>query len=271
MTAAEWQTCTDPLPMLESLQGSATGWRGSIFLVLGIQPQVRRDRKARLFGCACCRRVWHLLGSEPCCRKAVETAEQYADGEASREQLRAARQAAHARRLRLRAEEGDKPVCAGRLAVRAAEVAAEANAWHAARRASLVAREAANTGAIEEMVGGLQGQRWLGSPQFVAFRQGQASRQCDLLRDIFGSPFAPLPAVDPSLLTWSDGLVAKLAVAAYEDHHLPHGTLDASRLAVLADALEDVGWADADILNHLRGPGPHVRGCWAVDLLLGKA
>ena len=42
------------------------------------------------------------------------------------------------------------------------------------------------------------------------------------------------------------------------------------RLAVLFDALEEAGCDDAEILNHLRSPGPHVRGCWAVDLLLGK-
>jgi hypothetical protein len=256
--------------MLESLQGSATGWRGSIFRVLGIQPQVRRDRKLRLFGCACCRRVWHLLGSEPCCRKAVETAEQYADGEASREQLQAARQAARARRLRLKAEEADKPVRARRLAVRAVEDATEKDAYHAALRAALLAREAASTEAIEGMAGGLQGQNWLGSAQHVAFRQGQANSQCDLLREIFGNPFAPLPAVGPPLLTWSDGLVTKLAQAAYEDRHLPGGTLDTSRLAVLADALEDAGCADANLLGHLRASGPHVRGCWAVDLILGK-
>jgi len=41
-------------------------------------------------------------------------------------------------------------------------------------------------------------------------------------------------------------------------------------LAILADALEEAGCADTDILDHLRGPGPHVRGCWAVDLILGK-
>jgi hypothetical protein len=46
--------------------------------------------------------------------------------------------------------------------------------------------------------------------------------------------------------------------------------LDTVRLAVLADALEEAGCADPDLLGHLRGPGPHVRGCWAVDLLLGK-
>jgi hypothetical protein len=62
-----------------------------------------------------------------------------------------------------------------------------------------------------------------------------------------------------------------LAQAAYDERVLPAGTLDTARLAVLADALEDAGCADADLLGHLRGPGPHVRGCWAVDLLLGKA
>jgi hypothetical protein len=51
---------------------------------------------------------------------------------------------------------------------------------------------------------------------------------------------------------------------------MPSGHLDPARLAVLADALEDAGCADADLLGHLRGPGPHIRGCWAVDLLLGK-
>jgi hypothetical protein len=65
--------------------------------------------------------------------------------------------------------------------------------------------------------------------------------------------------------------VVALAQAAYEQRELPAGTLDMARLAVLADALEDAGCTDADLLSHLRGPGPHVRGCWAVDLILGKA
>jgi hypothetical protein len=42
------------------------------------------------------------------------------------------------------------------------------------------------------------------------------------------------------------------------------------RLPVLADALEEAGCTISDILDHCRGPGPHVRGCWVVDLLLGK-
>jgi hypothetical protein len=46
--------------------------------------------------------------------------------------------------------------------------------------------------------------------------------------------------------------------------------VDVARLAILADMLEEAGCADAELLGHLRGPGPHVRGCGAVDALLGK-
>jgi hypothetical protein len=96
-------------------------------------------------------------------------------------------------------------------------------------------------------------------------------RGCDLLREVFGNPFRPPPTIDPAWLTWNDGTVVRLAQSAYEERHLPAGTLDNGRLAVLADALEEAGCTDADILGHLRGPGPHVRGCWPVDLCLGKS
>jgi hypothetical protein len=59
-------------------------------------------------------------------------------------------------------------------------------------------------------------------------------------------------------------------LVAYEERQLPEGTLDSARLAVLADTLEDAGCTHAELLGHLRGPGPHVRGCWAVDLVMGK-
>jgi hypothetical protein len=65
--------------------------------------------------------------------------------------------------------------------------------------------------------------------------------------------------------------VVRLAQAAYDERHMPEGTLDNVWLAVLADALEEAGCSDAEILNHLRRPGPHVRGCWVIDLCLGKS
>jgi hypothetical protein len=78
--------------------------------------------------------------------------------------------------------------------------------------------------------------------------------------------------VDPAWLTWNGTTVPRLAVTTYEERVLPAGTLDASRLAVLADALEEAGCHHRDILGHLREQGGvHVRGCWAVDLLLRKS
>jgi hypothetical protein len=90
---------------------------------------------------------------------------------------------------------------------------------------------------------------------------------CELLRDLWGNPFRP-PQIDPSVL-WEGSTVVRLAQSA-EANLLPGGTLAEDRLAVLADALEDAGCTDAAILDHLRGPGPHVRGCWALDLILGR-
>jgi hypothetical protein len=81
----------------------------------------------------------------------------------------------------------------------------------------------------------------------------------DLVRDIFGSPFR-LVRVQPH---WLSRDVRALA-------HLVHDARTFERLPILTDALEDAGCDNADLLGHLRGPGPHVRGCWAVDLLLGK-
>jgi hypothetical protein len=91
--------------------------------------------------------------------------------------------------------------------------------------------------------------------------------QSDLFRDILGNPFRPV-AID---LVWLTPTVVALAQGAYDERSLPCGTLDPNRLAVLADALEDVGCGDADILGHLRGPGLHVRGCWVVDALTGRS
>ena len=88
-----------------------------------------------------------------------------------------------------------------------------------------------------------------------------------LLRDVFGNPLRPV-TVDPS---WVNDTVTSLAEAAYQERVMPEGALDGTRLALLADALEDAGCTEATILGHLRAPGPHVRGCWAVDLLLGNS
>jgi hypothetical protein len=75
----------------------------------------------------------------------------------------------------------------------------------------------------------------------------------------------------PTWLTWHDATIPKIAAAIYEERELPSGHLDNTRLAILADALEDAGCSDAALLGHLRGDGAHVRGCHVLDLVLGRA
>jgi hypothetical protein len=82
------------------------------------------------------------------------------------------------------------------------------------------------------------------------------------LIDLFGNPFRPV-SVAPLWLAWNDGTVVKIAQAIYDERAF-------DRLPILADALEDAGCTDRAILAHCRQPGEHVRGCWVVDLILGK-
>jgi hypothetical protein len=82
-------------------------------------------------------------------------------------------------------------------------------------------------------------------------------RQVQILRDLFGNPFRPAAADPP----WLTPAARGLAQAIYDARAF-------DRMPELADALQTAGCADADLLAHCRGPGPHVRGCWAVDLVL---
>ncbi len=99
----------------------------------------------------------------------------------------------------------------------------------------------------------------LAAPDGTAERQYQVA----VLHDLFGNKLRNR-CVQVSWLTWNDGAIRKLAQVIYNDRSF-------DRLPLLADALEDAGCTDADMLTHCRGGGEHVRGCWVVDLLLGKA
>ena len=83
--------------------------------------------------------------------------------------------------------------------------------------------------------------------------------QGDYLRDIFGNPFRPVIAD----LAWLTPTARSIADAIYRDRAF-------DRLPILADALEEAGCNNADVLLHCREPGEHIRGCWVVDLVLGK-
>jgi len=91
---------------------------------------------------------------------------------------------------------------------------------------------------------------------------GMLEPYCDYIRDIVGNPFHPVSIVPP-WLSWCRDIIPKMAQLIYDECWFQD-------LPFLADALEDAGCENADILGHCRGPEPHVRGCWVVDLLLGK-
>jgi hypothetical protein len=96
-----------------------------------------------------------------------------------------------------------------------------------------------------------------GAADHVWFAEQRA--QCDIIRDIFGNPFRPI-TFDPS---WLSTNVVSLARQMYDSR-------DFSAMPILADALQDAGCDNADVLNHCQQPGEHVRGCWLVDALLAK-
>jgi hypothetical protein len=104
--------------------------------------------------------------------------------------------------------------------------------------------------------------RWLadwpqeeGATAWTDERQAQAV----LVREVFGNPFR-LVSLDPA---WRTPAILHLAQAVYDDRAFDH-------LPILADALEEAGGTNGEVLDHCRSPGPHVRGCWVVDLVLGK-
>ena len=82
---------------------------------------------------------------------------------------------------------------------------------------------------------------------------------CDEFRDVAGNPFRPVVFAP----NWRTSTAVALAQLMYDSR-------DFFQMPILADALQDAGCDNDDILNHCRGPGPHVRGCWVVDLVLGK-
>jgi hypothetical protein len=106
--------------------------------------------------------------------------------------------------------------------------------------------------------------------QFVQaeFRIPHNEELCAIARCVFGPPPFTRAGADPAFLVGKDGLIVRLAQAAHENRLLPSGQLDSDRLVVLADALEEAGCMDAEMLCHLRDPGPHVRGCHALDAVL---
>ena len=238
MTDQEWLQCTDPTSMLEFLHGKIS------------------DRKLRLLATGCCRRVWHLLTDERS-RKAVEIGEKYADGEANSQERERAYQLAYEAFLPIASAAGWYRPTHGTPADVLFVV--DQHASYAVVPATMaIATVEANVGE-----GDINGSI---NPFLTSGSDDPASEAIGdrlLLLDIFFNPFRPLPRIVSAWLTWNGGTVVKIAQGIYDDrafHQMP----------ILADALEDAGCDNEDILNHCRSAEPHVKGCWVVDLLLGK-
>jgi hypothetical protein len=238
MTEEDWLACTDPAPVLAFLRSRKT------FL-----SRAGR-RKLRLYACACCRGVWHLLRDQRS-RHAIEAAERHVDGAATSEELWAADQAAGAAEDAVASRSMPPAYHAASAACAAAnpQITRQWGAALAAKEAALARQKAAGRGRPDA---------WTASQVQPEERRWLAC----LLHDIFGNPFRTVrPA--PCWLAWHGGALPKLAQAIYDGRRF-------ADLPVLADALEEAGCDSADLLAHCRQPGEHVRGCWVLDAILGK-
>jgi hypothetical protein len=200
-------------------------------------PAAVPDRKLRLFALACCRRVEARL-THPLSRRALALAERYADGLATDEDM-------------------------GALA---SQFMGEYNArlagssvwyWNAAKTTDLNAAYAMTRAVFPARAA-------LAAVEAARDKSKERSIQCQLLRCILGNPFRPPPALEPRLLAWQRGTVVHLAEAIYQERRWKD-------MPVLGDVLEEAGCRDEDMLQHCRQQGGvHARGCWLIDLLLGK-
>jgi hypothetical protein len=244
MTERQWLTWIDPEKMLRGLKPAPS------------------ERKLRLFALACCRRINHFI-TDPASQAALTFVEQHIETTPTRKKGRPA------------IEEAARDAYA--------EAYANVTARHQGQSAALVASNAADAalytlhkdplhGAIYTAAWAANAVAWTdqiaqgnldGNNFRPAMRIPEERHQVELLRDIVGNPFRP-STVDPLWLHWNNGTIRNVAQAIYDE-------LAFDRLGVLADALEDAGCVDDSVLSHCRSAGPHVRGCWVVDLLLGKA
>jgi hypothetical protein len=266
VTEAEWLSCPDPQRLLAHLGDRAD------------------ERIRRRFACACCRRVWDLLGKEG--RRHVRVVEEWTDGrfdatalgrtmDGARREVAAAKQAAHRQSCAL------TPI-ALELARRAIYLLAmlpdsAARDAAAARVVQTVATEPIDetltigVGAEELIIyhnPSTEGDRGSSGEQAAVRRRtdqlqdaywSERRVQADILRCL--APWAPAPAFDPR---WRTVDVLGLARAAWEDEAF-------DRLPLLADALMDAGCDEPAVLAHCRSAGPHVRGCWVLDRLRDDA
>ncbi len=224
MTESDWLAAFSPRALLRLLPGYP-------------EPS---ERKLRLFGVACARRVAVWL-SHPVWSDVLDVCERYADDGVTWQTFS---------RLGRVVERHAPPMTWGE---------AEDDAVHMYHYAAAVSA-LADMNFYAEYVTDSCRDALCDHDDFYAGR-GEMLYQADLLRDIFGNPFRPV-ALAPE---WRTATAVGLAQAIYAGRTF-------GDLPILADALEDAGGDAAELLAHCRDTArTHVRGCWAVDLVLGKA
>lgn len=231
ITEAEWFSCTEPAPMLKFVHGRVS------------------DRKLRLFASACCRRIEHQILDERV-REALQVAEGYFDGLQPYEQALKACMTVSAVAM----EEWEGLPQGRRTGAWTARAVSDIWGGRFDSVAFWVAYAAADF--VDPTGSDCPSKSW------IQARFEELRIQCELARDIFGNPFQA-STIDSCWLRWNDGTVPKIAQSIYDDRGFEN-------MPILADALEDAGCDNEDILCHCRESREHVRGCWVIDLLLQK-
>jgi hypothetical protein len=247
MTEAEWLTGQDLLAMLVFLMRRAS------------------KRKEILYSVACCRLIWHMIADDRS-RSAVLVAERFADGRATSEELAAAGEEAEVIWSKNERDEAALvcyQLCVSQIFVANAVSGSTIRAAWRSRRGETGEDEPPFLVRLNE---------YPVVERVHSCYRAEELECCKLLREIFGNPFRPLPPIKGKRawkaqrnqwLAWQDAAIPRMAQTVYEERAF-------DRLPLLADALEDAGCCERALLEHLREPGPHVRGCWGLDLLLNK-
>jgi hypothetical protein len=241
MTEVEWLVCDEVQPMLNVLCG-----------ITGVQ-RLANERRSRLFGGACLRRVVSLfpIGSVGVCAlihrfatselacQILDASDRFADGSATATELQWLQgmiPAPFEELISIHDREVKAMINAAYLALTSCPIEGILPViLHSMAAACTVAMSSQTT-------------------------KDEATYQCALFREVFGNPFRPV-TFNPE---WRTSTVVALAQQMYESRNF-------SAMPILADALHDAGCDNEDILNHCRDPkATHVRGCWVVDLVLGK-
>jgi hypothetical protein len=242
MTEATWLASTDLIELLKPFIGKGSA---------------RSARKLRLFAVSCCQPYKTMLTDDRCAT-ALTVAERFAEGTASHQELASA--ALDVGRVL------DEPKSRDQLMFAV---------WHAAtycrwanssgnpltndRLVTLAEDAALYTSARVAQYRGGSVDLAMGRDGYDHAYRSERQAHAVLFRDIFGNPFRPI-TLDPY---WRTSTVAQLAAGIYQDRAF-------DLMPILADALQDAGCDNEDVLDHCRVPAPHVRGCWVVDLLLGR-